>query len=97
MNGNKQKQGKKDKKDRMNTKHLVVPENQVADPSKLEEYEVRLTYHTKMCEHLVGLIASAKEMREKQAAEDKKAGDSKTPAAEEAKVSEEKAPEEAKK
>lgn len=68
MNGNKQKQGKKD---RTNTKHLVVPENKVADPSKLEEYEARLVYHQKMVEHLVGLIASAKEMKEKQTLEEK--------------------------
>ena len=63
MNGNKQKQGKKD---RTNTKHLNVPTNVNADPAKLEEYEIRLVYHQKMVEHVIQLIAQAKEMKEKQ-------------------------------
>jgi hypothetical protein len=41
-----------------------VPENQVANPKKLEDYEKNLEYHTKMVDHFKQLIAKAKEMKE---------------------------------
>ena len=54
--------GKKKVKKEKNADLHQVPENQVADPAMIGEYEIKIEYHKKMVAHFEGLKAKAEKL-----------------------------------